>query len=183
MRYTVSVPGAMFDRLQQDLFQNELEQAAFLYAEHRQEDKGIHLEAVEYYLVPSEGWEVQHEFHLELTDGERARVLKRARDGGFALIDCHSHPPAVDDVEFSPSDVWGINEFAQYVRWKLGGRPYAAMVWGRISVDAVGWHSDFKAPSRIAEILVSGSHKRAIVPSYSFLRPRMRFSPRSGYER
>jgi hypothetical protein len=178
MRYTVSMPEAMFERLRRDLFQNELEQAVFLYAEHRQDDNGIHVTAVDYHLVPPEGWEIQHEFHLELTDEERARVLKRARDGGYALIDCHSHPPVLDDVEFSPSDVWGITEFAQYVRWKLGGRPYAAMVWGQASVDAVGWHADFKSPSPISEILVEGSPRRTLVPRYSFLRPRMRFSSR-----
>jgi hypothetical protein len=179
MRYTVSMPEAMFERLKRDLFQSELEQAAFLYAEHRQDDDRVHLAALEYYLVPPEGWEIQHEFHLELTDEERARILKRARDGGFALIDCHSHPPAVHDVEFSPSDVWGITEFAQYVRWKLDGRPYAALVWGQASVDAVGWHSDFKTPSHVSQILVEGTEEHVLVPHYSFLRPRAKFSSRN----
>jgi hypothetical protein len=178
MKFIVSIPDAICQQLRADLFQNRLEQGAFLFAQECRSDDGIDLTAVEYYLVPRDGWDVQHEYRLVLSDEERASVLKRARDGGYALVDCHSHPHSVHEVEFSPSDVDGISEFAQYVRWKLDQRPYAALVWGRRSVDAVGWHSGFEAPSQIATVRVTGPRCHEFVPRGSFLRPRRSTGPR-----
>src|SRR5204862_2134353 len=130
-------------------FQNEVEQGAFLFAEARSDGGELQLNVTDFYLVPPRGWEVQMEVYLQMKDSERAKIMKLAREKNLCAIDCHSHPRADDDVWFSPSDVAGISEFAEYAKWKLDGKPFAAMVWGEESVDAVLWHGDFTAAERV----------------------------------
>src|SRR5262245_24501650 len=140
MNNTIVIPSGIAGALRSHLFGNDLEQGAFLFAEAKADDSGVlQLTVEDLYLVPSRGWEVQMEGYLEMKDSERAKIMKLAREKSLCAIDCHSHPRAGDDVWFSPSDVAGISEFAQYAKWKLDGKPFAAMVWGEESVDAVLW--------------------------------------------
>jgi hypothetical protein len=127
----------------------------------------------DFYLVPPRGWEVQMEVYLQMRDSERAKIMKLARDKDLAAIDCHSHPHAGDDVWFSPSDVAGITDFAQYAKWKLGGKPFAAMVWGEESVDAVIWQGGFTGAERVDSILIVGGTDGILRPKDSwFTTPR-----------
>ena len=106
-----------------------------------------------------------------MKDTERAKIMKKARDGGFGVIDCHSHPRATDDVCFSLSDRRGIEEFAAYARWKLDGKPYVATAWGASSVDAVLWHGEFTQPNPLGEIRVTGDRTQVVKPQRSWFRP------------
>ena len=146
MKREIILTSYLKNRLFGHLFQNRLEQAAFLFAQFEQSTTSLKLTAVDIYAVPPQGWDVQLEVYLQMRDSERAKILKMARDKGLALIDCHSHPHAGSEVWFSPSDIAGITEFASYVKWKLDGKPFAAAVWGENSVDAVVWQGDFNAP-------------------------------------
>ncbi len=143
MKYVVTIPEEIEHAVRAHLFQSDLEQGAFLFARVADSAEVLRLDVADAYLVPPEGWETQHDVYLEMTDAERAKIMKLARGGRFALVDCHSHPDSGDDVWFSPSDRRGITEFAAYAKWKLDGRPYTAMVWGESSLDAVAWYGDF----------------------------------------
>jgi hypothetical protein len=143
MKHIITIPGAIVDRLRSHLFQDELEQGAFLFAEVGKNDHSLMLGVVDLYLVPPAGWHVQKEVYLEMKDTERAKIMKLARGRSLAAIDCHSHPGTEGEVWFSPSDRKGITEFAPYAKWKLDGQPFAAMVWADASIDAVIWHGDF----------------------------------------
>lgn len=153
MTWRLQIPEELHARMAAHLFRDELEQGAFLYAEAR--DRW--LLARELYLVPPEGWEIQSRYRLVMTDEERARVLAGAHRAAMCLVDCHSHPGSGAEVEFSPSDYGGVSEFAQYVKWKLDGRPYAALVWGEASVDGVVWDRDFASPETLQAVRVTGS--------------------------
>src|ERR1700692_4189607 len=124
MSRTIVIPANVADTLQRHLFQNDVEQGAFLFAEIKQTLLSMHLLVKDYYLVPVDGWEVQENVYLQMKDSERAKIMKMARDRNLCAIDCHSHPHAAANVWFSPSDVAGINEFAQYAKWKLPGKPF-----------------------------------------------------------
>jgi len=171
MTRIVEIPREMADRLRRHLFQGELEEGAFIFARLVEERDVLTLEGLELYLVPPEGWRVQTNFRLEMTDEERVKILKLVRDKDLCLIDCHSHPASNGDVWFSPSDRDGIEEFAPYVRWKLDGKLYAAMVWGEDSVDAVVWEGDFEQPRRIDEIHITGEPYVRIIPTDTWFRP------------
>jgi hypothetical protein len=164
MKRSIVIPQKIAKRLRAHLFQNRLEQGAFLFAHAVESDGAISMKVQDVYLVPPEGWRAQLEVYLEMTDEERAKIMKMARDGGYAVIDCHSHPGSDDDVEFSLSDRSGITDFAPYVQWKLSGRPFAALVWGEESQDGVMWNGDFHEAQRIDEVTISGRKKIVLYP-------------------
>lgn len=150
--------------LKKHLFQNKVEQGAFLFSKVLESPEELRLEAVDLYCVPPDGWEVQEKYFLEMKNDERARIMKIARDGDFAIVDCHSHPRQGKLVCFSPSDCKGIEEFATYARWKLDRRPYAAMIWGEASIDGILWHGDFTKPHFIDEIQIIGKKPTVLLP-------------------
>lgn len=175
MKYTIEIPGELEKTLQDHLFQNELEQGAFLFASVTESRRRLSLEVVDIYLVPPEGWAVQMDLYLEMRDEERARIMKMARSKDLAVIDCHSHPTSGDNVWFSPSDKSGITEFAGYANWKLDGKPYIAMVWGESSVDAVIWHGNFDKACRVDEVRVVNGSTKVLIPKGTWFRKRKFF--------
>lgn len=170
MKNIITIPAATVDALRRHFFQSEVEQGAFLFARPERNEAELRMVVEDFYLVPPRGWEVQVEVYLQMRDSERARIMKLARDKNLAAIDCHSHPHANDDVRFSSSDVAGITEFAQYAKWKLNGKPFAAMVWGEESVDAVIWQSDFASAERVQETQIVGSAGSILSPTGSWFR-------------
>jgi hypothetical protein len=97
--------------------------------------------------------------------------MRLARIKNLAAIDCHSHPHADNDVWFSSSDVAGITEFSKYAQWKLDGKPFVAMVFGKNSVDAVQWDEDFAEARPVDAIRVTGKSLVRLVPNGSWFKP------------
>ena len=124
----IVVSRRIAERLWQHLFQNDLEQGAFLFARAEANDGALTLVVEDSYLVPTRAWEVQLDVYLQMKDSERAKIMQIARSRTLCAIDCHSHPHAATDVWFSPSDVASISKFSAYAKWKLDRRPFAAMV-------------------------------------------------------
>lgn len=149
MRRIISIPSTIGETLRLHLFQNEIEQGAFLFAQVSQTKDQLLFNVVNVYLVHADGWQVQSEAHLEMKDSERAKIMALARKGNYAAIDCHSHPGSFLMVEFSPSDEFGITEFAAYAKWKLDSKPFAALVWGESSLDGVVWSDDFQTAQKL----------------------------------
>jgi len=168
MKRIIIIPAAIAEALRAHLFQDELEQGAFLFAQADERVGTLSLRVVDVYLVPPTGWQIQEEVYLEMKDAERAKIMKMARDRSFAAIDCHSHPGTMGDVSFSPSDRKGISDFAPYAKWKLDARPFAAMVWAETSVDAVIWHGDFAAPQAVNAIQIAGASLVTLTPTASW---------------
>ena len=76
--------------------------------------------------------------HLALTDECRAMVIRWAHERSAALVEVHSHPswwPA----SMSIIDIDGLAEWVPHVRWRLPGRPYAAIVVAGATLDALVW--------------------------------------------
>lgn len=133
---------------------NDVEQGAFLFANYTQSGNSLHLRVCDIYPVPSTAWLVQSTHYLEMRDDERAKIMKMARDRDAALVECHSHPHSGSQVQFSPSDIKGLDEFSQYAHWKLDGKPYAALVFGEISVAGKLWHGDFSTGYAVEHIAI-----------------------------
>lgn len=160
------IAESLFTRLYDHLFQSDLEQGAFLFGATR----GDIFVVDDLYAVPSSGWDVQLEVYLEMKDSERAKIMRMAAGRRCGVVDCHSHPGAEDDVWFSPSDIAGINAFAQYAKWKLRGQMYIATVWGESSVDAVSWSGAFARPEAVDAVDIDGPTPRRLVPTGSWFR-------------
>lgn len=174
MNYNIIIPAQIERAVRGHLFQNRVEQGAFLFARIVRHRAEMLLEVEDGYLIPAEGWRVQTEIHLEMHDAERARIMKLARDKGLAIVDCHSHIASFEDVAFSPSDIIGITEFAAYAKWKLDGKPYAAIIWGELSVDAVIWVGDFRQAQRVRSIIIRNGGTDTLIPRGSWFSRRSR---------
>ncbi len=169
MKNIIVIPETLACSMRKHLFQNEKEQGAFLFAQ-AQEREGVTLHVQDVYLVPTRAWDVQMDVYLEMKDSERAKIMKAARDKNLCAIDCHSHPKSGSEVWFSASDVSGISEFAQYAKWKLDGKPFAAMVWGNGSVDAVIWCGDFAEAKAVDEVQIAKEPPDILTPTQSWFR-------------
>lgn len=137
--------------------ESDEEQAAFVYARQVTSSVGDWLlEHVDHELLGAADFEIQHSAHIELADATRARVIKRAHDLEACLVEWHSHPypcPAA----FSPSDRAGLREFVPHVRWRLRGRPYAAVVVAPGgSFDALAWDGEDTEPRQLDALEVEG---------------------------
>jgi hypothetical protein len=124
------------------------EEAGFAFAEALDHRDDTVFRFLDWHPVPPEGF-VRHSFDgIELTDVERARVIKRAHDLGASLVEFHSHPFQLP-ASFSLSDRVGFEEFVPHVWWRLRGRPYVAVVAGPEGFDALAWLDNPKEPKAL----------------------------------
>ena len=110
-------------------------------------------EFVEWYPVPPDGFVERSWYHLELTDEVRAGVIKRAHDLGASIVEFHSHAGS-RPAAFSPTDQRGLREFVPHVWWRLGKKPYFAVVVTHNDFDGLAWISDPKNPQHLDGIMV-----------------------------
>lgn len=127
------------------------EEAGFGFADYRERDGVSEFRLKEWVPVPPEGFESRSLYHLSLSDGFRVRAIRRAHELGCCLVEWHSHAGA-NEAEFSVSDLFGFEEFVPHVRWRLAGRPYAAVVVADGSFDGFAWIGD-GTPCRLAMII------------------------------
>lgn len=154
---SINFPNGAFNRLLAHLLPRGgvCEEAAFLLARFVACADGFEFSVVGELLIPPSGFASRSGFYLELTDEARARVIKTAHDRDAGLIECHSHP-SQRGACFSWSDLHGFDEFVPHVRWRLGGRPYAAVVFAADSVDAIAWTDQSPSPTGIGELRADG---------------------------
>jgi hypothetical protein len=94
-------------------------------------------------------------FHVTLDNEVQTEMIQWAFSTGRCLIEAHSHG-TLWPAEFSRTDVLGLDEWVPHVRWRLRGRPYAALVTGGIDFDALAWADASTDPAQV-ERLVAGS--------------------------
>jgi hypothetical protein len=114
--------------------------------------------------VPPEGFEIQSEYHVTLTDEMRPEIIKWAWDAGASLVEAHSHGD-VGMACFSPSDGWGFKEWVPHLWWRLRGRPYAAIVTTGETFDAIAWIDGADQPEQVGYLEILGKGKRAATAS------------------
>ncbi len=109
------------------------------------------------YLATAGDFETHSEFHIELTDEARARIIKAAWDTGTSPVEFHSHPGDCWGAMFSPSDMYGFSDYVPHCRWRLRGRPYLAMVVSPAGMDALAWISADGNPVGLESIRSEGA--------------------------
>lgn len=145
----IRIGAAELDRLRRHLLRTaRCEQGAFLFCRHSASNGGDHIfECEDWSPLKRADYEVQAGDYLELTDAARARLIKQAHDRGVCLVESHSHPGPYP-AAFSYSDLTGLDEFVPHVRWRLRGRPYAALVFAQSGFDGLAWTDGPSAPPR-----------------------------------
>ena len=141
MPIALQVPAPVFQTMRLHLLpvQSRLEQGGFLFSRYIAEvDRNPVFDYADWILLKADDYAKQYQDYLELTDATRARIIKRAHDLDACLIEFHSHP-GPHPAAFSPSDMHGFEEFVPHVRWRLKGKPYAAIVIAPSGFDALAW--------------------------------------------
>jgi len=100
---------------------------------------------------------------LQLNTEALLQITNRARKGGLALVEAHSHPWVKTNVRFTSTDLSGLKEFVPYILDDLPHRPYAATVWGQESIDGLCWRSSFEKQAPLSEIRIVGQNLTRIV--------------------
>jgi proteasome lid subunit RPN8/RPN11 len=151
------------EELWAQLLQNHTEQVAIVFAVVEPKDDAIVFSTKDAYLATAADFEIQSEFHVELADEARARIIKRAWDTGTSPVEFHSHPGDCWGAKFSPSDISGFSEYVPHCRWRLRGRPYLAVVVSPAGMDALAWTGTDGKPVGLDAIRPAGS--TAIIPT------------------
>jgi len=135
MGTTIRISPEHLQALKEHLFVGEDEQAAFAFAAF-EPSGNFQIESLERILP--EGFAFQSDYHIELSSVTQAQIIKHAFDLKACLIEFHSHR-CRGPAQFSWSDFHGFEEFVPHVRWRLGARPYAAVVFHESSFDGLAW--------------------------------------------
>ena len=129
------------------------------------------LRVVESTELDPEDFVEQSAEYLELREYVLQEMIVRAHQTSTALIEAHSHPLARGShVRFSRLDCEGLAEVGPHVSWRLSGRPYVALVFGRDAFDSLYWKGRDQAPRGSVDILVAGKLLRASRKSNHFWR-------------
>ncbi len=131
MKVHLEIVASHWTPLERHLSQEGMQQAGFLFCDFRNNDGINRFVSKDFYLAKVEDFDHQSDCHITLTDELLARLIKCAWDSGTSIVEFHSHPKAIHNVSFSPSDRAGLQDIVAYITWRLKGRPYAAVVVGR----------------------------------------------------
>lgn len=104
--------------------------------------------------LPAKDLEYRSDFHVSLKDRIRPMIIKWAWDNNASLVEAHSHGQ-LGSAMFSPSDLSGFEEWVPHVRWRLKGKPYAAIVTGGDQFDGLVWISSSTQPDQLENIEIT----------------------------
>jgi len=74
---------------------------------------------------------------LSIREDVQSNELALIKQSGHSLIDVHTHPHSDRDVAFSTFDLSELAPFARYIKNKMPGRAYGAVVFGRRSYQGL----------------------------------------------
>ncbi len=118
--------------------------------------------------------EYRSDFHVSLKDHIRPRIIKWAWDNDASLVEAHSHGE-FGAAMFSPSDLSGFEEWVPHVRWRLRGKPYAAIVTAGDTFDGLAWVDSSAHPQKLERIELTG-RKRIEATGATWARQKARSS-------
>ena len=152
MTAAIVAPAALYRAAREHLC-GHIEQVGFFLAAFDAERNVFVLR--EWRPMPPEAFEYQGAYHVTLQDEMRPEIIKWAWAAGACIVEAHSHGEH-GVACFSPSDLYGFEEWVPHVRWRLRGRPYAAIVTSGDSFDGLAWLDDQKEPVQVTAVEVDG---------------------------
>ena len=135
------------------------EHGAFLFASPAGDGE---LDFVDVAVLKPADFVVQSVRYLELHDDALQGMIVRAHRTNTALVEAHSHPLTEGPrVRFSSFDCEGLADIGPQVSWRLPGRPYVALVFGRDAFDSLYWEGRERSPQGSVDLVVAGKLLRA----------------------
>lgn len=150
---TVVIASAALHSAARAHLRGHTEQVGFFLADFDADGSAFVLR--EWRPMPPDAFEYQSAYHVTLRDEMRPEIIKWAWEADACLVEVHSHG---DDgiAWFSPSDLYGFDEWVPHVRWRLRGRPYAAIVTAGDTFDALAWIDAESGPVQVTAFEVDG---------------------------
>jgi hypothetical protein len=159
MQFYIDLSGQQYKDIIAHLLPNgdTRESAAFIFADFHEDNRSLILSAQGYFLISQEGFTVQQDDYIELSDESRIAIIKKAHQTNTALIELHSHPcESPWSAAFSLADMAGFDETVPHMWWRLPGRPYAAIVVSPCGFDSLVWSKDPRSPQSLTALRVDG---------------------------
>lgn len=150
---TIVATGELYQPAREHL-RGRIEQVGFFLADFDLVRQAFVLR--EWLPMLPEAFEIQSAYQVTLRDEARPKLIKWAWDSDACLVEAHSHA-GTGPAGFSPSDIWGFQEWVPHVRWRLRSRPYAAIVTAGDSFDALAWLDGNDAPTQIERLEIDHS--------------------------
>lgn len=152
------------DLIRSQLLGGEVESCAVLFAAHHRRTNGVDRLLVRELEFPAANEYMRRGLlEAELAPGFVARVVKRARRDGLALVFVHSHP-GQSPPEFSQIDDDGEKALSGFLQHRYPQIPHAALV-----VSAGGWNARSLGSGETARLIVLGSDRVVAVVAHSVL--------------
>lgn len=154
MKTILKLPDGLFENLMDHLLPPNClrEEAAFLFATINKFEDHVSFDVVAAEKLSPTDFDTQMGDYLEMADGTRARLIKRAHDLGTSLVELHSHPGPYS-AAFSEADRVGLKETIPHMWWRLKKRPYLAIVVARTGFDSLVWLENAKIPQPLDGLL------------------------------
>jgi molybdopterin-synthase adenylyltransferase len=123
-----------FNSLHERLFSAAPEErAAFLATEAA----GSRIVARSMQVFDRQAFERSHYGELSLSEAAQVDALAALKRHGHGAVEVHTHPGSGTAAAFSRFDLEQLPAFARYVRNKLPGRPYGALVLGEMGYEGI----------------------------------------------
>ena len=149
-------------------YAHESEHGAFLFASPVGDRD---LNVVDVTILKPGDFTKQTTYYLDLRDAVLQEMIVRAHRTNTALIEAHSHPFTEGPrVCFSPFDCDGLADTGPQMLWRLPGRPYVALVFGRDAFDSLYWEGQERKPCGSVDLVVAGQLIHASRESERFWR-------------
>jgi molybdopterin-synthase adenylyltransferase len=123
-----------FNNLHEKLFRAAPDEcAAFLATE----TAGSRIVARSMQVFDGQAFERSAHGELSLSEAAQVDALATLKRHGHGAVEVHTHPGSGTDAAFSRFDLEQLPGFARYVRNKLPGRPYGALVLGETGYEGI----------------------------------------------
>lgn len=163
----IHIPKRIYKQIMGHLVhpQMSVEEVAFIFAHvFNTNSQKLQFKYVDWYPVAPDEFTIQTAGHVELKDEIRPTILQRATKLKCTIIEFHSH--ISNSSFFSGSDLYGFREFVPHIRWRLDGKPYAAIVVTKKDFDALVWLNGNNKPQLLTQIEITGIFfKKRIYPN------------------
>ena len=142
------------------------ERGAFLFASLAGDGD---LDVVDVVVLKPSDFAKQTAYSLDLRDAVLQEMIVRAHRTNTVLIEAHTHPFTEGPrVSFSLFDCDGLADIGSQMSWRLPGRPYVALVFGRDAFDSLYWEGRGREPRGSVDLVVAGQLLRASRESKRF---------------
>jgi len=158
----IIIEYSVWEKMHQHVLSDDNEHFAFFLVNHYQNKNDITFLVKDAICIDDSELEPDG-FGLKLKLEGLLKVINRAKKEDRGLIEIHSHPFSTANVRFSGTDNDGFAEFVPYILDDLAGKPYAALVLGQCSVDAIYWQNN--VGKIVDKIVIHGKNLRTIFPS------------------